>query len=270
MPAINPTIELLRRELLRFGPYGAFRDRIELTDYFLQAPARDADWDGLTDPLTVGESEIIMVANPNWALTGDGPADPADQVLDADGGFALTTDGTDNDQAICFPRGAINSIVSTAWASLTLEPQHEARFQAIIELPAITALTIQFGLGLLANLELGGASQIDADYAKIQFSTEGAVSTTKFTAMDGIAGTDVETVLETTDVVAVDTTYNLEVRYSSTGVARFYIDGVKKHTTSVHTAAAALHPVFGIQALGGAVKVVKVRQLRVSRVWQDS
>jgi len=111
---------------------------------------------------------------------------------------------------------------------------------------------------------------IDADFAKIQFSTEGAVSTTKFTAMEGIAGTDTEVVLNTTDAVAINRTYNLEIRYSSTGFARFYVDGVKKHTSlSAHTAAAALHPVFGCQGLAVAETNFNIRQVRMSRVWQD-
>ncbi len=270
MPSINPTIALFQQEGLRTGPYNRFRDRYELFEPFLQTPARLADWDGLTDPLTVAESEIIMVANPNWQISGDGPALTADQTLNADGGCNFLTDGGDNDQVIVFPRGVINSVVSTAWAALTMEPQHEARIQYIIELPIIANITVQFGLGLTAVFELGGATQTDADEAKIQFSSEGAVSTTKFTALESVAGTDTETELNTTDIVALDRTYNLEIRYSSTGFARFYVDGVKKHTSaSAHTAAAALHPTFGCQGLAVAETTFIVRQIRMSRVWQD-
>ena len=70
MPAVNPTVELLRRELLRFGPFGAWRDRMELADQFVQKPARITDWDGLSDPHAVEESELIAVSNPNWMLFG--------------------------------------------------------------------------------------------------------------------------------------------------------------------------------------------------------
>ena len=268
MPAINPTIELLRRELLRFGPYGAWRDRIELVDNFERRPGVIGDWSPTTLNPTQAQFHLFMVANPNWALTGAGTALSADQTLSADGGCNILTDGGDNDQCILFPRGTLGGVVSTPWAALTLEPQHEARIQFIVDLPVIANITLQFGLGLLANFELGGAGQIDADYAKIQFSTEGAVSTTKFTALDGIAGTDVETELDVT--VEADKTYNLEIRYSSTGVARFYVNGVKKHTTAAHTAAAALKPVFGCQGLAVAETNFNIRSCRVSRLWHDT
>ena len=270
MPAKNPTRELFEREGLRFGPYANFRTRYELADMFTQAPVRDADWDFADDPVTLAVYQIYARANPNWAITGAGPVLAADQVLNVDGGVLFETDNTDNDQCIVFPRGDINSIVSTAWRVMTLEPQHEARFQAIIEIPAITNITLQFGLGLLANLELGGATQTDDDQAKIQFSTEGAVSTVNWTAMESVGGTDTETLL-TGNAVAATKTYNLEVQYGSTRIARFYIDGVLKHTAAAaHTAAALLHPVFGIQALATGAKSCIVRGIRISRVWQDS
>ncbi len=269
MPAINPTKQLFSNESLRFGPYGRFRDRYELAEFFLKPPALITAWDNLTDPHTVGESEVIMVSNPDWMLYGEGSLS-VEQVLSVDGGFLLDTNGDDNDIAGIFPRGTINSVVSTAWARLTLEPQHESRVQWIFEIPSIANITIQMGLGLTGLLELGGASQIDADYAKLQFSSEGAVSTTLWTAMEGIAGTDTE-VVTSSSVVAIDETINLEIRYSSTSFARFYINGVKVYTAlAAHTAAAALHPVAAVMALTAAgTKNLLVRQVRVSRVWQD-
>ncbi len=272
MPAINPTNALFQREGFRTGPYTRFRDRYELAEYFLQRPGIVADFT-MTTALNVAEFLAVFSANRDWQISGAGDAATADQVLSVDGGVDLVTNATDNDQVILSPRNVLTSSVpSTAWGRVTWEPQHESRFQCIIELPVITDILVHFGLSSF-NAQTGAPVMnltTEADAAKIQFSTEGSVSTTKFTAAESVAGSDTETVMNTTDVVEATRTYNLEVRYSSTGFARFYVDGVKKHTAaSAHTAAAALFPFVAVQQLSSSARTLTVRQIRCSRVWQD-
>lgn len=268
MPAPNPTRELFSREALRHGPYGAFRERYELFDPFAQI----VQTIGVFEPLTINQAamQALAVANPNWELLGTN-ASNALQVLSVDGGFAMLTNTADNDQAIICPRSAINSIHSSSWARTTFEPQHESRFQLIFELSSVADIIVQMGLSAY-TLGTGPALDVgtEADQAKFQFSTEGAVSTTTWTAIESIDGTDTETELDI-DAAAAAETINLEIRFSSTSIPRFYVNGVKVHTgASAHDVDATLHPFVGVQALTTGSKGIVLRQARASRVWQDS
>lgn len=262
MPAPNPTRELFRRESLLNGPYGSFRDNYQIVDAFERRVETLTNW----DPSTINQAalRLITVANPNWQLTGTN-AVATDQALNVDGGLDLVTAGADNDQVIISPRGQINSVDSGALGVVTWEPQHETRVHWILEIPAITAILVHAGVGLTAALDL----TTDDDQAKFQFSTEGAVSTANFTAVESTGGTDTETDLGVAPVIA--TTLELEVRFSSSGIARWYVNGVKKHTSAAAlTVGAAFIPFLGFQALAAAAKTVTVRGFRISRVWQDS
>jgi len=254
MPAPNPTRELFRRESLLQGPYGPFEDRYQIFDPMEQILYTDTEWG-----TTTGNEATL--GNPRWALSGtNGVA--TDVTFDADGGVNLVTAGADNDQMIVFPRGQIGGIDSTALAGVAWNPQFQTRFAILLEVPALTLELVQAGMVLTTALDL----TTDADQAKFQYSVEGATSIVNWTLAESIGGTDTETDLGV--AVAADTPYLLELRYSSTGTLRAYINGILKHTSaSVHTAAGALFPIFAIQALAAAAKTLKVRGVRISRVW---
>jgi len=191
-------------------------------------------------------------ANPNWIISGTNAAD-ADVSLDVDGGIVIATAGADNDQIIMSPR------TGSQLASIEWEPEHSARVEWVLEIPTITTVLLHAGFGLTAALDL----TTDDDQAKFQLSTEGAVSTVNWTAADSIAGTDVET--DTDRVVEAATTVRLAVEINSNRVARFYVNGLLKHTSSALTAGVNLIPFIGVQALAVAVRNVKIRSVRVNR-----
>lgn len=256
MPAPNPVRELIDREFLDKAPFSRYQDRVQLFDNFLQRPVLDAT----LDPATVNQAALRLYtgANKDWVIAGTNAAD-ADSALDTDGGVLLSTAGADNDQMILQPAAAINSVAQSQWRALDWAPENGCRFEAIIELPAITALLFQFGLGLTSTLDL----TTDNDSVKLQFSTEGATSTTNWTATTSIGGTDVE--VDTTRTVEAAKSIRLGIHVNTSRVPRFYVNGVKVHTGGALTAAAAIKPFMGIQALAAAAKSYKVRAVRGSR-----
>lgn len=260
MPAENPVRELIRRELLDRSAYGSLQDRIELFEPFKQRPITAASKD--PSSITQAAMRLLTGANRDWDISGTNAADSC-AVLTANGGIKLTTAGADDDQVILGAAAAINSVDQTGWRKTAWNPTDpkEVFFEALISLPQVTACKVLCGVSLTSALDL----TTDDNQAKFQFSTEGAVSTTGFTACTSIGGTDAE-VECSGDAVAADTAYRLGIKVSSTGVPRFYVNGIKVATGSALTANTVLLPFIGVQALTDAAKSLEVRWARLSRL----
>lgn len=257
MPAPNPVRELVKRELLDLAPQGTYQERVELFDNFKQRPVLAAT----LDPSTINQAALRLYtgANKDWVIAGTNAAN-AGSAIDVDGGCILTTAGADNDQMILRPTPAINSVAQSPWNTIEFEPEHGARFEAVIEVPALTAVLVQVGFGLTPVLDL----DTDDDAAKFQFSVEGATSVANWTAHTSIGGTDAAS--DSGTIALAAKTIRLAVHISSSRVPRFYINGVKKHTGAALTAGANLIPFLGVQALAAAAKGIKVRSVRGSRL----
>lgn len=257
MPAENPVRELMRRELLARAAYGSIQERIELYEPFYNRPILAAD----LDPSTINQAAVRLLtgANRHWVISGTNAAN-AGSALDVDGGVSLTTAGANNDQIILAPAGAINSIEQSPWGRTEWEPEHESRFECLLELPSIAAAKVHAGFGLSAVLD----QTTDADQCKFVFNTGGAVSVANWTAVTSIAGTDDED--DTDEAAAASTSVRLGIRIDSDRVPTFWIDGVEVHEGSALAEGANLIPFIGIQALTAAAKTLKVRWVRCSRL----
>jgi len=262
MPAPNPVRELIKREGLVRIPGASIHERIELYDPFVKRPVLQSS----LDPSTINQAAVRLLtgANTAWAIEGTNAAN-AGSALNVNGGVLLSAAGADNDQIILRPAEAINSVAQSAWNTIEWEPEHEIRFECVIELPAITTIAVQAGFGLdPANLDLTS----DDDKCVFQFSTEGATSTANWTACTSVGGTDVET--DTTVAGEATKSIRLGISVSSTRTPRFYINGVQRVVGSSLTAGVNLIPYIGIQALAAAAKTVAVRYVRCSRLLNAS
>lgn len=256
MPAPNPVRELIKREGLRRIPGASIHERYELFEPFEKAPGLQAS----LDPGTVNQAALRLytVANKSFAIEG---TNAAATVLNADGGCLITTAGSDNDQGIIRPLEAVNSVAASAWNTVEWEPEHEIRFETVIELAAITAIRVQAGFGLdPVNLDL----TTDDDKAVLQFDPENATSAANWTAHTSVGGTDAAA--DTTIPAEADKSVRLGITCSSTRVPRFYVNGTLVYTGAALTAGANLLPFVGIQALAAAAKTCAVRYVRCSRV----
>ncbi len=258
MPSKDVTIGLIKSESKQLYAPTDYRDRIVLRETFQKRPVLAAT----LDPSTINQAaqRLLTGANLDWIISGDNAAN-ADSALDVDGGIALATAGSDNDQIILSPATAINSVAQSLFGTVEWEPEHAPRFEAIIELPSLADVLVHVGLGLTAALDL----TTDDDQAKFQLSDEGSVSTTKWTRALSIGGTDTEVDLGVTPTA--DKTIRLGIEINTNRKAQFLIDGLKVGgQTDALTAGANLIPFLGIQALAGSAKTIKVREIIVSRL----
>lgn len=243
MPAPNPVKNLIRRELLDQAPFGSYQTRYEHFDQFYRLPKLAA---------TVDDQKNI-----DWQLSGTNAAD-LDVTHDVDGGLNIVTAGADNDQVILSPLAA-SALVTTEW-----EPEHASRCEFVLELDALTTVLIHAGFGLTAALDL----TTDADQAKFQFSSEGAESTANWTAAESVGGVDVET--DTGRIAEVTKTIRLAVECNTLRSARFYVNGILKHTSAALTAGVNFIPFLGIQSLSAAADTILLRSVRVNRLLTDA
>lgn len=256
MPAPNPVRELIKREGLTRIPFASIHERIELFEPFEKRPGLQS----ALDPGTVNQAALRLYTVQNKSFVVEG-TNAAAGTLNVNGGCLLTTAGADNDQAILRPVEAVNSVAASAWNTIEWEPEHQIRFEALIELPALTNIAVQAGFGLdPANLDL----TTDDDKAVLQFSTEGSTSTANWTAATSVGGTDAED--DTTKAAEAATSIRLGITVSSTRTPRFYIDGVQRVVGAPLTEGANLIPFVGIQALEAAAKSIAVRWIRCSRL----
>lgn len=259
MPSPNATRQIIRNEVPELYPPAAYADRIVHIDRFSKRPILAAD----LDPATVNQTaqRLLTGANLDWIISGTNAAN-AGSALNTEGGILLTTAGADNDQIVLSPATAINSIGQSPFGVTQWQPDHAARFEATIELPAITNITAQVGFALTTALDL----TTDDDYIKFQFSTEGATSTANWTVATGVGGTDVELDAGIAPVAA--RSIRLAIEIPASGRIRAYINGLEvlKNTLAIPTAAANLIPIAGIQALEVADKSIAVREVICSRL----
>ncbi len=262
MPARNPVQALIRRELLDKVPYGTYQSRYELFETFQKRPILTAT----RAPGTVNQAamRLLSVANLDFDITGTNAAE-AGSLLAVDGGVTLTTQTADNDQMIVSPAAAVNSVEQSAWRFVEWEPEHELRFDAIVDLGQLTDTLVHVGMVKTAVLDL----TTDADQMKFQFSSEGAVSTANWTCCTSVTGSsDVE--VDSGVAGAAGTSVRLSITTNAARVPRFYINGAKVYTGAALTAGANLIPVMGIQELViTTVKALSLRALRLSRDYLD-
>lgn len=258
MPSPTATVALIERQNREMIPEANRKDRIVLHENFQSGrPILQSD----LDPSTINQAAVRLLtgANPQWVISGTNAAN-AGSALDPDGGIALTTAGADDDQIILSPAAAINSVLQSTFGVVEWEPEHLIEFEAHIELPSIADVLVQAGFGLTAALDL----TTDDDYAKFQFSDEGATSTTNWTYATGIGGTDAEAATTRKAPVA-GKTIRLKVRTDTARMARFEINDVEVGHSDPLTAGANMIPFLGLQALAGSAKTFKVRDIWLSR-----
>jgi hypothetical protein len=257
MPARNPVRELITRALSDQAPGGSYQDRYELFEPFRHRPVLQAD----LDPSTINQAAVRLLtgASREWSIAGTNAAN-AGSLLATGGGISLTTTTTGNDQVLLQPATSINSVAQSPFLTAGWTTDSEPRFEAIIELPALTAIRVKVALALTNAAN----RTTDDNQVGFMFDTAGSVSTANWTAITSISGTDAEA--DTGVAALAAKSIRLGVAVSSTRVPRFYINGVKVHTGSALTTAITLLPFIGVQTLTTAAKVVNVRGVRISRL----
>lgn len=257
MPAPNPVRELIKRNLLKLVPFGAFTERIEHFEPFRHRPILASD----LDPATISQATVRLLtgANKSWELAGTNAASSGSGLHTA-GGVRLTTAGADDDQVILQPASAINSVNQSAFRRVKWNTGQEVNFEVLLSLPSIENVLIKAGLALTNAVD----RTTDANQVGFVFDTEGSVSSSNFTAIESVAGTDDETDAE--NAPTADQTVRLGIKISASRIPRYYVDGVKVHTGNALTDAIDLIPFVAVQALTASAKSLDVYGLRLSRL----
>lgn len=270
MAARNPLRDFVRRILLQETAYGDTHDRYEIFEPMNLRPLLNADY----APATPNAAEITraIAGNKNFEVQGTNAAS-ADIDFDATGGVSLVTAGADNDQVVMVPQAdnpdtgvEFSSMAKTAWGT-----EDEVRFEANIRTAAIDNSCIWVGLKLAATTGAGEADTAAVlthgdNGAFFMFSDEGATSTTNWTTVTSIGGTDSEEDAGSAYAVAASTNYRLTIHIGSDRKPRFYINGTLVRTGAALTDDVDLVPVLGIHALDTGAESFVVRSVRISRL----
>jgi len=158
----------------------------------------------------------------------------------ATGGIVAQTDNSDGDQILLFPHQDTNASILNGGLSSSLQPY----FGILFKLDAATNRRIKVGLVKTAAHDV----TTDADQVFWSFGTDSsdAFGVTYWGMGYSISGTDTAPVSST--VAPGTAVTRLEIKVDAARIARGYVNGVKRATSTALTAAVALKPYVGIEA----------------------
>lgn len=239
--------------------------RLHQVETFLRRPALNATLAAGTP--NAAEIAATVAANFDFEISGTNAAD-SDVAFVAGGGCSFTTAGADNDQMLLSPHTDSNQ---SAWDDITCDPQRAPVVAFTIETGSdVTTALIHCGLKLTNTATVA----TDNDQLFIRFDTD--VSDTTWQVYYSKGGTDY-TVIDSGVTVSASTIYYVVFEVGADGVGNVYIGSgtprVKRVARTVDTdgttdltltAAAALKPFCGVQALATAARAITVRRIERS------
>jgi hypothetical protein len=234
-------------------------NRFELTERFEKTPLLNADILITDTAPTLAQMALIWRANVNFEAAGTNMTS-ALCTHSTGGGITLTTAGADEDQAFVQPH---TDSLATAWTTADFATDDRVIFESTIQTgAAITASIIHAGLKLTND----NVVATDAEQAFLRY--EAGVNSGAWQLITSDNGVDTTT--NTSVTVAVSTSYHLKIVINGDRDVTAFINGVL-----VARVAAALGtghdliPFLGIEASAAAAKALTVRNLRVSKDFND-
>lgn len=239
-------------------------DRYYLEEYFLRAPAMNAD--------------IGVASNIDFEILGTNASTGDVTFSTTVAGIELQTDGASGDSIIVLPHLDTNQ---TAWTNIKWGTENEVNWECLIRTDASVA-----AMGFWAGLKLTNTTAYATDNDQIYFlysSTDDAGALTangNLHAVYSVAGTDYITNLGI--VIEAATNYRLGISIDANRQASVYVNGVQYSLTSATTAGGVLTgvgadkslvlsndvdliPYVGVIARGAAVKTLNLSYEKMSR-----
>lgn len=269
MPARNPSRNLIRDLTDRDSTAHMKTRRWGVYENFQQLPMLNASYAATTLDPTAAQLALIIRGNKNYEIVGVNAATADDVAYSPHGGVNITTAANDNDSTILRPQADSLMTALHETAGVNFGTEDETWFDTNVLLDNITNATFWAGLvqaDAAAAATPAAVKTISDDAAFFMFSTGGAVSTTNFTAIVSIAGTDTEVDLGAPALVATATNFRLTIAIDSDRRAGFYVDGRPLWNSPALTNDEDLIPVVGVLAEGATAQDVHVRYIDVSRL----
>ena len=196
-------------------------------------------------------------ANPDFQLTGTNCVS-ANCTFRATGGLTFTTTAALNDQMIVSPQANTQS----AWGGISWAPNGQPIFKAACFGAGAASANRRMGIGLKLT---AGSFDAGTDNDQVYFLDD--------TTRNGngnwwviVSINNVDTAVDTGVAVAA-ALFQFVIKVSAAGVCTCFINDQLVHTTAALTAAGALVPVAGVQAIGAAgAQVMNLVPWDISRV----
>jgi hypothetical protein len=233
---------------------------------FQNLPLLNADY-AATTPLVIAEIALLTRGNPNYEIVGVNAASADDIGYSPHGGVNLTTAANDNDSTILRPQADTLHTCLHETSGVNFGTEDQTWFDTNVRFDQIANMTFFAGLKLTDAAALATPATIiaaDDDAAFVMFSTGGATSTTNFTGVASVGGTDVEQDLNVE--VAIDTDYRIQVNIDQYRRAGFYVNGVALWNSPQLTNDIDLIPICGVLAEGATAQDIHVRYIDISRL----
>ena len=231
--------------------------RWKFVDHFIKKPHLTADYLITSTAPTLAQMALILAANPDWEVLGDG-ATTALVTHATGGGLKLQTDTTSEDQTyVTNHKIKTNTFVT----GIDLATQDQvAYFAKIMTGPAITLQTIFHSLRLTMP---AAAFDITTDADRIEIYYQASTSA-NWQCGYSVAGTDYT--LDSGVKVALSTSYTLGVFIDASRMPHFSIDGDEVAVgTNAMTTNIDLLPFTGIETNTGAAKYMFLRNVALSK-----
>jgi hypothetical protein len=237
-------------------------------------------------------------SNDSWATTGVNSDDLSTLYPGTDPGIRITTGGSNNDQAILYPKisnlgnGSPTNNIS-AWRNVNFHSQHQTHFEA-----SITTYTVVTNSAILCGMRTNSTADNDAlisyenndDQAYFLYATSDLLgpltNNGNLHFIYSIGGVDYVTDLGI--VVQPSTVYRLKFAFDESRRISVFVNGVQYGLTStpttttaggvtqsnnkakslVMTSGSGIVPVIGVQALTALNAFLNINFIKVSRTIQ--
>jgi hypothetical protein len=234
-------------------------NRCDLIERFEKTPILNADILITATAPTLAQMALIWRANVNFEAAGTNMT-TALSTHSTGGGITLTTAGADEDQAFL---QAHTDALATLWTTIDFSTDDRVIFESTIQTGASIAASI-----IHAGLKLTNDNVVATDAEQAFVRYEAGVASGVFQLITSDAGADTTT--NTTVTVAVSTSYHIKLVVNGDRDVHLFINGVlvAKVLAALGTGH-DLKPFIGVEASAVAVKAITIRNLRVSKDFND-
>lgn len=272
MPSYSATLNKMYDLMKLRGAYFNTKDRYVLHETFQKRVATATEFDpsdGTLATLTQAELRSILLANPDWEVTGTN-ASLTVSTLSTTGGASITTAANTSDTTIIAPK-VVNSVQQSAWGSTPWSLARMPIFRAqVSQTFSGSVFQAHWGLKKTANVDT------TTDNDQIAFEWDSGVSTTTVRAYCSVGGTDYVSGTDFTQLFnflpTTGTVYETRIEVDLSRYPRWFINdalfAVGPQLTSSSTAGtwASLAPVFGVGSLSNTASTMSVKSCTMSRL----